>query len=71
VISTIMTYNRAEIKNMACELELARQGIRHVLTGTYCPQQNGNVEREVQSINNIAQAMILGSGVLELPLSGA
>ena len=70
-IRTIMTDNGSEIKNKACELELARQGIRHVLTGTYCPQQNGIVEREVQSINNMARAMILGSGVLELPVSEA
>jgi len=70
-IRTILSDNGSEIRNVACDIIMAKHGIQHVTTGTYAPQQNGIIEREVQTINNMARTMMINAELDGLPKSEA
>lgn len=57
-IQTLVSDNAYEMTNRDRDLEMLRQGTRHFTTSTYAPQQDVIVEREVQSLNNMARTML-------------
>lgn len=60
-IRTIHSDNGSEFVNHKVKNLLLYERIKHETSAPYVPQQNGLVERAVQSINNSARVMLLAS----------
>lgn len=65
-IRTIYSDNGSEFKNSVTDLLFAKEKIQHLTSAPFCPQQNGRIEREIQSIQNMARTMLHASA---LPLT--
>lgn len=60
-IKRIHSDNGSEFVNAKTEMLFAREHIVHETTAPHTPQQNGRVEREIQSITQMARCMLIGS----------
>jgi hypothetical protein len=60
-ILSFSSNNGSEFCNKTVELLLFKENIHHVTSAPYCPQQNGRIEREMQSVTNMARIMLLAS----------
>lgn len=62
-VREIVSDNGGEFKNKTNELLFIKEHVVHETSAPYTPQQNGRIEREMQSINDIARTMSLASGL--------
>lgn len=62
-IRVIQSDNGSEFVNSRSNMLFARERILHQTTAIYTPQQNGLIEREIQSITNTARTMLLSSNL--------
>jgi hypothetical protein len=62
-ILAIYTDNGSEFLSERLTTFLQHRGIVHMLSATYCPQQNGTAERENQSLLSQARTMLNASGL--------
>lgn len=53
----------SEFFNQKTELIMALEHISHESSAAFTPQQNGTIEREIQSVTQMARTMLLSSGL--------
>lgn len=60
-VRSIQSDQGSEFVNQVTKLLFAKEHVSHRLSATYCPQQNGRIEREMQTITNMARTMLIAS----------
>lgn len=60
-VRTLHTDNGSEFVNRITELLFLKNNVRHITSAPFTPQQNGRIEREMQSITNMARTMLNSS----------
>lgn len=60
-VKVVVSDNGSEFQNKANELLFLKEGIKHLFSPPYVPQQNGMIEREIRTIKGMARTMLLGS----------
>lgn len=62
-IKSIHSDNGSEFKNSVTELLFAKEKVQHETSAPFCPQQNGRIEREIQSVQNMARTTLKASNL--------
>lgn len=62
-IQRIHSDNGSEFINKNVEMLLATENIIHETSACYTPQQNGRIERQIQTINQMVRTMLFSSGL--------
>lgn len=60
-VRTIQTDNGSEFVNRVNELLFLKNNVKHLTSAPFCPQQNGRIEREMQTITNMARTLLNAS----------
>lgn len=60
-IKRVMSDNVGEILNKQNELLFMKEKIIHETSSPFTPQQNGQIERELQTIQDMARAILIQS----------
>lgn len=61
-VSRVHSENGTEFTSQINKLLFAKEKVKHYLSAPYCPQQNGRIEREMQTIAQMARTGALGIG---------
>lgn len=64
-VKSIKSDNGSEFVNKMTELLFAKEKVKHETSAPFCSQQNGRIEREMQSIQNMARTMLNASKLPE------